>query len=171
MTGKRKGPNAYRIEGDIAYLELTQGKVALVDVAELPRVLKHRWVAVNTDKRALGGRLYARATDCPLYMHRLIVNAGPHEQVDHINGNPMDNLRANLRSASNQQNAQNRSRPDPRSKTGVRGVCIHKAPNGNLYWIAKVSVTRYFSFTDEGYENAVAESKRLRNLLIKQGLG
>jgi hypothetical protein len=43
-------------------------------------------------------------------MHRLIVRAKPGEAVDHINGNPLDNRKANLRICSASDNAKNRGK-------------------------------------------------------------
>jgi hypothetical protein len=55
-------------------------------------------------------------------MHKLIVNANENEVVDHINRNPFDNRKLNLRSATDSQNAQNRTKTSGTSK--FRGVAL-----------------------------------------------
>lgn len=45
-----------------------------------------------------------------LLMHRIILNPPDYMQVDHINGNPLDNRKCNLRIVSNQQNSFNRTK-------------------------------------------------------------
>jgi hypothetical protein len=60
-----------------------------------------------------------------VYMHRLILNAGPDQLVDHVNRNKLDNRRCNLRLATPQQNGQNK-RVSPLSNTHLKGVGWHK---------------------------------------------
>lgn len=62
-----------------------------------------------------------------LYLHRVIMKAGPGEIVDHINGDPLDNRRCNLRVVTQHINMQNRNRkPHARNTSGYRGVVWHK---------------------------------------------
>lgn len=56
-----------------------------------------------------------------LYMHRVIMGF-PAGEVDHLNGNGLDNRRANLRVVSQMENQRNRSGPQSNSKSGIRGV-------------------------------------------------
>lgn len=62
-----------------------------------------------------------------LYLHRIIMKAGPGDIVDHINGDPLDNRRCNLRVVTQHINMQNRNRkPHARNTSGYRGVVWSK---------------------------------------------
>ena len=58
-------------------------------------------------------------------MHRVILNAPPGVEVDHINGNGLDNRRSNLRLATRAQGQANRGRFKS-NKSGYKGVHFDK---------------------------------------------
>ena len=62
-------------------------------------------------------------------LHRLIMNVEDRwTLVDHINGNPLDNRKCNLRICNQQQNSFNKSKYK-NNKTGFKGVCFDKSRN------------------------------------------
>jgi hypothetical protein len=93
-------------------------------------------------------------------LHRYILNPPTGVPVDHINGNKLDNRRANLRLASNGLNNQNISR-NKRNKSGYRGVSYAQA---NRAWRAEVSLKgqdHYLGYyTDKLFAAAVASTWR-----------
>lgn len=102
---------------------LSRGQVALVDECDYERVSICKWFASTSSAsktfyargRPLGGRNVSA-----IHMHRLIL-CFPLFDVDHINGNGLDNRRANLRASKPNQNACNI--PPRESKTSIyRGV-------------------------------------------------
>lgn len=70
------------------------------------------------------------------YLHRILLDAGPGETVDHINHNPLDNRRSNLRIATPAQNTANR-RPVAGYTSRFHGV--HRVQAG---WAAFISADR-----------------------------
>jgi hypothetical protein len=77
-----------------------------IDAEDWPRISGFKWY-VSSDG---GGRMYVSTyvDKKKIYLHRFLLEA-PHDQrVDHRNGNPLDNRKANLRLATHQQNMFNR---------------------------------------------------------------
>src|SRR5215470_7214120 len=91
-----------RIEGVVAYVELTRGLETIIDVADVPLVKNYLW---HTQTNWTSG-FYAR-TGRGLLMHRLITGCPKGKEVDHINHDTLDNRRSNLRIVTHKQNQQN----------------------------------------------------------------
>jgi hypothetical protein len=108
---------------------------ALVDEADRAFLSQHRW--------RLGAHGYAvrnvPGTDERALMHREILGLqrGDGLCVDHLNRDPLDNRRANLRICSQAENMQNRA-IDGRGNSRFRGVIYDEQRE---CWIARVSVT------------------------------
>jgi hypothetical protein len=112
-----------------AYVEVPVGHgfVALVDAADAGAVSPFRW---HSQLAATGRVRYARRTlRAPdgrwlkRYMHTYLTGWG---YVDHINGDGLDNRRANLREVTNAQNHFNRAKSRIGSSQ-YKGVCWHRA--------------------------------------------
>lgn len=120
----------------MAEIPLSRGMVALVDDADVALVSGRKWHAVPSRTT-----VYAAHTTYPPprrieSMHRVILGLGPrHPEVDHINGNGLDNRRANLRQAEHRQNMGN-MRPRSGGSSRYKGVC--QKPNGR--WQAYITV-------------------------------
>lgn len=77
-------------------------------------------LCINYDKRR------QKKNKKNLRLHRLITGAEKGEVVDHIDGNPLNNLRSNLRVTSQANNTIN-SRPRKGTSSQYKGVCWYKA--------------------------------------------
>lgn len=98
-------------------ISLTQGKHTAVDNADFDWLSQWRW---HFYKRYVARRDKTQNYKY-IYMHRLLMNAPPGKEVDHINNDPLDNRKRNLRLCSRAQNLQNaRRRSD--NKSGFKGV-------------------------------------------------
>jgi hypothetical protein len=73
----------------------------LIDAKDWPRISGFKWY-VSSDG---GGRMYVYTyVDKKIYLHRFLLEAPNGQSVDHRNGDPLDNRKANLRLATHQQN-------------------------------------------------------------------
>lgn len=110
--------------------------VALVDDEDYERIIKLKW-NLGGDK----GWLYAQGRWVEdgilktIVMHRFVMNAAPGQIVDHINGNRLDNRKANLRFATNSENLRNRLRLNKLNVSGFHGVSWNKT---NHNWRAVI---------------------------------
>ncbi len=106
-------------------IPLTQGFVALVDDADYEELVKFKWHVQNKN-----GATYARRSTkgSNMFMHRQIINAPPRSIVDHIDGNPLNNQKNNLRILSARDNSYRRHRL-PTNTSGFRGVTRRKGRN------------------------------------------
>lgn len=111
------------MSGGVREIPLTRGLVAIVDAADYSAMVVCRWHADQTAP----GRFYATrkvGSTAQSRMHREIAGARDGEHVDHINGNTLDNRRANLRVCTAGQNVLNarRRRDAPTPYKGVQRV-------------------------------------------------
>ena len=111
-------------------IPLTQGKYAIVDPDDYERLNKYKWHAKkfkNTYYAARSIRI-GKNKWLPIQMHREIINPPDHLLVDHINHNGLDNRKANLRTATHEQNCRNRIYANTKnSSSKYKGVTWHKA--------------------------------------------
>lgn len=162
-------PNTYRIEGDIAVLELLNGFETKIDKSDLHKALELRWSAVKNQvggHYAIGSYKDESGKRTTTYLHRWLTDAPKGKVVDHLNHDTLDNRRScNLRVVSNRDNTFNRKGPGRYNKSGHRGVSVHTTKEGYKMWVARITVAKYFPYTEEGLEQSVAKADELRTLL------
>jgi len=91
----------------------------LIDEEDLPRVRIWSWHASLCGKK---WRVSGYVERQPILLHRYLLNLKKDDpEVDHINRNPLDNRKINLRIVTRRINKLNRDL-DPRNKSGYRGV-------------------------------------------------
>lgn len=119
----------------MSQLKTKKGEVILIDRDDLKSLPIISWYL---DKKG-----YARCKLTVGYkkrktvlLHRMIMKAGPNEEVDHKNGNTTDNRRKNLRVCTKAQNKLNSSIYKT-NKSGYKGV--DKVKTG---WRAQIQVNK-----------------------------
>jgi hypothetical protein len=107
-------------------IQLTRGKVALVDDEDFDWLNQWKWYAqpnVFAGKKAYAQRTQYISSEnkVGVMMHRLIMGATRGLEVDHINGDGLDNRRCNLRLCTRTENARN-LRKSKANTSGYKGV-------------------------------------------------
>lgn len=110
----------------------------MVDDKDFDLVNTHVWHAHKADGPKW--KYYARTNVKrngkwrPLYMHRLITEAGKGQIIDHIDNNGLNNQRSNLRFCSGKEN-QRRQQP---KANGFKGIWFN--PKSKT-WTASIKIT------------------------------
>jgi hypothetical protein len=106
------------------YIETSKGTV-IIDAEDFP-LLKGMSIEIKETGHV---RIRPNNKGCRQYLHRAIMRQCGDAVVDHINGNPLDNRKANLRVCTVQEKARNRKK---RANTISRykGVCFMRSQKG-----------------------------------------
>jgi hypothetical protein len=111
-------------------IQLNQSKFAIVDAEDYDWLNQWKWsysrYAIRTTKED-------RRT---ISMHRFIMDAPEGMEVDHINGDKLDNRRCNLRICTHQQNTCSRHRSTKKSSK-YQGVSWNKE---HKKWVAQIGI-------------------------------
>lgn len=137
--------NRFKIDGDttIIFLDRKDGSVVdcFIDTEDLHLIssIKGKWWGsyhpdidsfyVRTEIRENGKKVK------DIRIHRLIMDAPINMEVDHIDRNPLNNKRSNLRIADRTMNTRNR-KIFKTNKSGTSGV--HQMENGK--WRARIGI-------------------------------
>jgi hypothetical protein len=126
-------------------IPLTQDQYVIVDDDDFAELSKYKWCAMsNGGKRQLYALRNLKRTETGyrphMLMHRQILKARVGQQVDHLNGNTLDNRRCNLRFSNTSQNAANRQKRGGNSR--FKGVMITRRTYGlNKRWRAQIGLS------------------------------
>ena len=150
-TVAHSGSNPITIsKASMREIQLTQGKVALVDDIDYEYLMQFNWYAMRQVRKYRPVRSLKKADGAwvTVYMYhdiaeRMGIDLEAASHIDHIDNETLNNCRSNLRAATVSQNLHNTGVPR-NSKTGVKGVCFHKASGqyqakicvrGKLHWL------------------------------------
>ena len=127
-----KEPNDIILYDDYAEIIILDNKSnevgrVKIDLDDVDRVGQYKWHISHG---------YACCNENKIRLHRFIMNCPNDKVVDHINHNPLDNRKCNLRICSNQQNCMNQNKHS-NNTSGYTGVLWDKAKNK---WMARIKV-------------------------------
>lgn len=142
---------------------LSKGKYAIVDNECAQDISQHKWWAMKGGKKFYATRKVNRKI---LSMHYQIMNIPITKgwEVDHKNGNPLDNRKVNLRLCTKQQNQFNKANQPHSSK--YKGVFYYQS---RKKWVASIRINRKSKFL--GYFHNEIDAGLAYNLAAKELFG
>lgn len=121
------------------YINLTKGKRAIVDDDDFSKVYLYKYhydtwgYAVRSEWSAIDKR------NKKVFLHRDILEPPSGLQIDHINGNKLDNRKENLRICTASENV--RHRPiGVKNTSGYKGVIFSGKLNKKNPWVASINI-------------------------------
>lgn len=153
-------------------IQLTKGHTATVDDIDAD-LATHKWQVTGGRTTYAGHRRSGKFR----LMHRMVVERIlqrpllDSEKCDHINGNSLDNRRANLRLVTLQENAMNR-RLGNRSTTGFKGVSFKKQTGRYEAYICKNGKQKhigYYNTPEEAHEAYCKVGRELHGEFFNPG--
>lgn len=103
------------------------------------------------------------------YLHRFIMNAPKGKKVDHINHDPLDNRKQNLRLCKHSENLQNQKKRKGKHASKYKGVVLMKTYNLKKPWMARI--TKEFKPYHLGYFATQEEAARAYDIKAKELFG
>ncbi len=116
------------------HLELTQGKVAIVDDEDYKWLKKWKWCFMPMEN--VVGYAYRKIGIKSILLHRVILKPNNGEIIDHVNMCGLDNRKCNLRVCSHSQNKANRNAPS-NNTSGYKGITWSEK---RKKWQAKIQI-------------------------------
>lgn len=143
-------------------IPLTKGHVAIVDASDYDFLSQFKWTAheMRHTSYALRAVRYG-GIQRVMYMHRYILLPDPEQEIDHANGNGLDNRRANLRIATRAEQMANRV---PCGISRFKGVQWYAPTKRWRAEITKGSQYHYLGYFIDEVDAAVAYDAAAREL-------
>lgn len=157
-TKRRAWKPVFRNDGCVE-IPLTRGKRAIIDRADLTLAQSGVWHAHQvTRKGRVNWYAVARFGRKLVRLHRLLLNAPEHMDIDHANGNGLDNRRSNLRLCTKTQNRANQHTISGKSR--FRGVWFNIVRKKWCAMIAKTGRRYNLGYFDTEEEAARAYDRK-----------
>lgn len=116
------------------YITLANGSKTKVDDDDYQEVSKHSWHLTN----GYPSRHRNDGSGKKMYLHRFVAKTPDNLHTDHINGDKLDNRKANLRNVTASQNHMNRRKDGRKGLTSaLKGAQYHKASG---LWRSRIKV-------------------------------
>lgn len=158
--------NHFKIEGDKAIV-YSNGKnkqlTFIIDVADLNLIKDYSWRVYHLSNGYKRVETSILAGKKHIILARLLMNFPDGKYIDHVDCDPTNNQRSNLRLASEKENSRNAAKTKRKTSSNFKGVSWHKHKNK---WIAMCAVNGKNTFI--GYFSNEIEAAKAYDLKAKE---
>ncbi len=156
--------------GEAMRIPLTRGKHALVDAEEYPRLARYswhafhdkkdgRWLAVRGERVHVGGHSITRN----IWMHRELLDVPAGMLVEHLNGDGLDNRKANVQVTTRAARYAKLGKLSTNT-SGYRGVTFYARTGKWRVQIRCDGTTTHIGYFTTAEEAAVAYDRKAREV-------
>lgn len=154
----------------MATINLTQGKIAIIDDEDFDRVSRFKWYYRGRYGDRANEQGYALRTvrepgkkQTTISLQRFVMNKPEGFEVDHINGDRLDNRKSNLRLATKSENSHN-SQKRKNNTSGFKGVHFKKETGKFGATIHTEGKQKYLGYFETAIEAAKVYDEAARHL-------
>lgn len=150
-----------RLVGNNAFVTLTRGYEAVIDRRDISLVDGRNWSVLISGRRKAKYACRVVVTDVGqkmILLHRVIIGAQQGQEVDHIDGDGLNNQRSNLRICTRSENTRNTGRRAD-NKSGFKGVFFETRAGrwrSEIRTNGKARYLGYFDSPEEAHQAYVA---------------
>lgn len=122
------------------FIKLTKGKYAMVDDEDYEYLNQWKWQLSSPGYATRDQQVSwenKKQIKRKILLHRVIMDCPESKEVDHIDGNRINNQKINLRVCTHQQNAWNQTKLFKHNTSGITGVYFNKL---RQRWYAQIKV-------------------------------
>jgi hypothetical protein len=145
----------------VAFIDIGRGRIVRIDDDDADLLSRFTWYGAKHRNTWYAITQISRRT---VYMHRLLMNPPGALSVDHVNGDGLDNRRANLRLATRSEQARNSRKRKSRSR--FKGITFHAASG---LWMAQIQLPGNKKMAR--YAKTETEAAYLYNALASEHFG
>lgn len=125
---------------DTRIVATKSGRNIIVDAADYP-IVSGKTVYITPSRNGVDYYASVSINGKVALLHRLIMQPSADQVIDHINGNPLDNRRENLRACTRAENLRN-AKTRKHSKSGIKGVEAVSLRSGGFRWRAEIKANK-----------------------------
>lgn len=147
----KKKLNKYNLAGDFGIGYDSKGEEFYFDLEDYDKIKDYTWRVTS------GSYPRTKINGVSIGLHSFLIKHKENTWVDHINGNPRDNRKQNLREATYTQNGMNKQFMSTNT-SGIIGVYLNKKGN---FWCAQISINNKIIYVGGSKDKEKAIKKRL----------